>query len=151
MPIKRIITGACLLGLLAGWPLNAADIRFDGHFWRASDFQTRQFFVYSFVSGIVQGQDRVARQLLTKDGGGFRPECHQAVSRNINQLEAELSQLDRTRFISTLDAFYAVKRNRPLELKWALLVVMQQLKGMSPADLDRYIETLKPERPVKRQ
>lgn len=147
MPIKRIITGACLLFLLAAWPLHGADTRFDGHFWRASDFQTRQLFVYSFVSGIVQGQDRVARQLLAKDGGGFRPECHKAVSRNINQLETELAQLERNLFISTLDAFYAVKRNRPLELKWALLVVMQQLKGTSPADLDRYIETLKQEDP----
>ena len=143
MPIKRIIIGAGLLCLFAGWPLHGADTRFDGHFWRASDVQTRQLFIYSFVSGIVQGQDRVARQLLAKDGGGFRPECHKAVSRNINQLETELAQLDRNLFISTLDAFYAVKRNRPLELKWALLVVMQQLKGMTPVDLDRYIETLK--------
>lgn len=146
MPIKRAITGACLLSLLAGWPVFGADTRFDGHFWRQSAPQTRQLFIYSFVSGIVQGQDRVARQLLMKAGGeGFRPECHESVSLNINRLETELAQLDRNLFIATLDAFYEIKRNRPLELKWALLVVLQQLQGASPSDLEHYIETLKQE------
>ena len=134
MLIKRIITGAWLLGLLAGGPAFGADTRFDGHFWRASDLQTRQLIIYSFVSGIVQGQDRVAQQLLIMEGGGFRPECHQAVSQNINRLENELAQLDRSQFISTLDAFYEIKSNRKLELKWALLALMQQLKGTAPPD-----------------
>jgi hypothetical protein len=145
MPINRIFTGACLLGLLACWPVFGAQTRFDGHLWRESDLQTRQLFIYSFVSGIVQGQDRVARQLLVTGGEGFRPECHKAVSQNINRLETEMGQFDRNLFINALDAFYERKKNRPLELKWALLVVMQQLKGTSPADLDRYIEMLKQE------
>ena len=50
MPINRIFTGACLLGLLACWPVFGAQTRFDGHFWRESDLQTRQLFIYSFVS-----------------------------------------------------------------------------------------------------
>jgi hypothetical protein len=147
MPIKRIITGVCLLSLLAGWPVCGADTRFDGHFWRASDLPTRQLFIYSFMSGVVQGQDRVARQLLMKDGEGFRPECHQAVSQNINHLENELTQLNRDLFIRSLDAFYAEQQNRVLELKWALLVVFQQLKGKVPADMNRPIRTVKPKGP----
>ena len=103
-----------------------------------------RLFVYGFVGGIVQGQDRVAQQLLLKARAGtFRPECHQAVSKNANRLETEMTQMDRHLFIGALDAFYAVPSNRPLELKWAVLVVMQQLKGISPGDIDRYIEDLK--------
>ena len=137
MPIKPIITGACLLGLLTGGPVWGADTRFDGHFWRASNPQTRQLLIYSFVSGIVQGQDRVAQQLLAKEGAGFRPECHQAVSQNINRLETELVRLDRTQFINNLDTFYDVKQNQKLELKWALLKVMQQMRSTALSNPDR--------------
>lgn len=146
MPIKRVFVAVCLLSLLAGGPAFGTDTRFDGHFWRQSDPQTRQLFIYSFMNGIVQGQDRVVRRLLMKSGrGDFRPECHKAVSQNANRLETELAQLDRNQFMRTVDAFYDVPKNRPLELKWAVLAVMQQLKGTSASDLERYIETLKQE------
>ena len=148
MPILRAIAVVCLLCLLAGPPLSRAEARFDGHFWCQTDDQTRSLFVYSFMSGVIQGQDRVARRLLMPAGQGeFRPECHKAVSKNANRLEAELTRLDRRQFISALHAFYDVPSNRSLELKWAVLVVMQQLKGNSSTDLERYIETLKQQSP----
>ncbi len=144
MRIHHALAAACLLGLLTANPVFGDDTRFDGHFWRNSDARTRQLFVYSFMNGIIQGQDRVARRLVLQSSeGAFRPECHRAVSKNANRLEAELGKLDRRGFIDALDAFYALPANRELDLKWAVLVVMQQLKGTSPADIERYIEELK--------
>ena len=144
MRINQALAAACLLGLLTAGPVCGDDTRFDGHFWRQSDARTRQLFVYSFMSGVIQGQDRVARRLMMQSSeGAFRPECHRAVSKNANRLEAEMTKLDRHLFIDALDAFYDLPPNRELDLKWAVLVVMQQLKGTSPADIERYIETLK--------
>jgi hypothetical protein len=150
MPFKRSLVTASLSCLLAFLPaLGAgAESRFDGHFWRQADLQTRHFFVYSFMSGVVQGQDRVAARLLIKsDAGEFRPECHQAVAKNVNVLERELTRLDRAQFISAMDAFYGLKKNRALELKWAVLVVMQQLKGSPQSDLENFIEELRRQAP----
>ena len=96
MPIKQALMTAWIVCLLHGVPASGADTRFDGHFWRQADLQTRHFFVYSFMSGVVQGQDRVAARLLIKsDAGEFRPECHQAVAKNVNVLERELTRLAR--------------------------------------------------------
>ena len=148
MPIKRSLVAASLSCLLALLPAFGAESRFDGHFWRQADPQTRHFFVYSFMSGVVQGQDRVAARLLIKsDAGDFRPECHQAVAKNVNVLERELMRLDRAQFMSAMDAFYGLKQNRALELKWAVLVVMQQLKGSPPSDLENFIEGLRRQAP----
>ncbi len=149
MRIPHAIAAALFLGLLAGsLPVHAENQRFDGEFWRQSDATTRRLFVYGFVSGVVQGQDRVARHLLLKARAGtFRPECHQAVSKNANRLEAEMTRIDRQLFMRAVDAFYAVPSNRPLELKWAVLVVMQQLKGTSPEDIEAYIQDLKQRAP----
>ncbi len=145
MRIRHVLAVACLFSFLAGGlPAFGDETRFNGHFWQRSDASTRRLFVYSFMSGVIVGQDRVARRLLMPSGQGeFRPECHKAVSKNANRLEAELSRLDRRRFILALDAFYDQPANQPLELKWAVIMVMQQLKGTSPADIDRYIEELK--------
>ncbi len=144
MRIHHTLAAACLLGLLAALPVIGDDTRFDGHFWRNSDAQTRQLFVYSFMSGVIQGQDRVARRLMIQSSKGeFRPECHRAVSKNANRLEAEMTKLDRGRFIDALDAFYDRPANREIDLKWAVLIVMQQLKGTNPSDIERYIEELK--------
>ncbi len=144
MRIHHALAAACLLSLLAANPVFGDDTRFDGHFWRNSDARTRQLFVYSFMNGVIQGQDRVARRLMLHSREGeFRPECHKAVSKNANRLEAELTKLDRRGFIDALDAFYDLPPNRELDLKWAVLVVMQQLKGTSPSDIERYIDKLK--------
>ncbi|MBL0713466.1 MAG: hypothetical protein JJV98_07165 [Desulfosarcina sp.] len=148
MSWKHVIVTACLLCLPAGRPALGAEARFDGNFWRQSNQETRQLFVYGFMSGVVQGQDRVASRLLMKAAGGdFRPECHKAVSKNANVLESELALLDRAQFMAAMDAFYGLKKNRPLELKWAVLVVMQQLKGTPRKDLQRYIEQLRQQKP----
>ncbi len=149
MRIIQAFTLALLLCLLVGHsPAVAEGTRFDGEFWRQSDAETRRLFVYGFVSGVVQGQDRVARQLVLKtDAGEFRPECHAAVSKNANRLETEMTRMDRRLFMRALDAFYAAPSNRALELKWAVLVVMQQLQGTSKADIESYIEELKSRTP----
>lgn len=148
MPIKRALVAASLSCFLALLPAFGAEPRFDGHFWRQAEPQTRHFFVYSFMSGVVQGQDRVAARLLVKaDAGDFRPECHQAVAKNVNVLENELTRLDRSQFMSAMDAFYGLKKNRALELKWAVLVVMQQLKGTPQSDLENFIEELRRQTP----
>ncbi len=148
MPIKRSLLTASLSCLLALLPAFGAEPRFDGHFWRQADPQTRQMFIYSFMSGVVQGQDRVAARLLVKtDAGDFRPECHQAVAKNVNVLETELTRLDRSQFMSALDAFYDLKKNSALELKWAVLVVMQQLQGAPRGDLEDFIEELRRQAP----
>jgi hypothetical protein len=111
-------------------PASGADTRFDGHFWRQSDPSTRQLFVYSFLSGVVQGQDRVARRLMmTSSGGSFRPECHKAVSKSIDRLETGLGKLNRVQFMNALDAFYEVRSNRAVELKWAVQVIVLQMEG----------------------
>jgi hypothetical protein len=46
-----------------------------------------------------------------------------------------------------MDAFYGLKKNRALELKWAVLVVMQQLKGSPQSDLENFIEELRRQAP----
>lgn len=152
MSVKRIFVVACLSCLLVSFradlPASGMENRFDGHFWRRSDDQTRQLLLYSYMSGVVQGQDRVAQQLLIKSSdGGFQPECHKAAIQNLNRLEAELAQWDRNLFMRTLDAFYAVRKNRTLELKWALVLVMQQLKGAAAEELAHDSQTVKPGTP----
>ena len=148
MPIKRTLMAAGLSYLLICFSAFGAEPRFDGHFWRQSDPSTRRFFVYSFMCGVIQGQDRVASRLLIKsDRGDFRPECHQAVAKNANALETELTRLDRDQFMTALDAFYGPEKNRDLELKWAVLVVMQQLQGRPPGDLEDFIEALRQQAP----
>jgi hypothetical protein len=145
MPINRALVAACIACLLIGMPASGAATRFDGHFWRQSDPSTRQLFVYSFLNGIVQGQDRVARKLLMTSGGGsFRPECHEAVSKNINRLETGLGKLNRGQFMNALDAFYEVRSNRAVELKWAVLVILQQLEGAPAVENEREAEVSPP-------
>jgi hypothetical protein len=135
MRCPHTLIAICLLILLTAPSVHGADSRFDGHFWRQSDPSTRQFFVYSFMSGIVQGQDRVARRLLASSSGrGFRPECHRAVSHNVNRLEAGLARIEQQRFVEALDLFYAEKANRSVALKWAAQVVIQQLDAQSGAE-----------------
>jgi hypothetical protein len=115
-------------------PASGADTRFDGHFWRQSDPSTRELFVYSFLSGVVQGQDRVARRLLmTSSGGGFRPECHEAVSKSIDRLETGLGKLNRAEFMNALDVFYEIRSNRAVQLKWAVQVIVLQMEGAPAA------------------
>ena len=144
MPIKRALVAASSVWFLALIPAFGAELVYDGYFWRQSDAQTKQFFIYSFMSGVVQGQDRVAARLLIKAGAGdFRPECHQAVTKNVNVLENELSRLDRAQFMAAMDAFYDHKKNMRLEIKWAVLVVIQQLKGTPHSDLEALIQELR--------
>ena len=85
--------------------------------------------------------------LIKTDAGDFRPKCHQAVAQNVNVLETELTRLDRSQFMSALDAFYDLKKNSALELKWAVLVVMQQLQGAPRGDLEDFIEELRRQAP----
>ena len=148
MSITHALAAATLCCVMALTPAFGAEPPFDGYFWRQSDLPTKRFFTYSFMIGVVQGQDRVAARLLIRaDDGDFRPECHQAVSKNVNVLEKELTRLDQTQFITAMDAFYGLKKNRPLEIKWAVLVVMQQLQGKPQSDLEAFIENLQRQAP----
>jgi len=121
-----------LLAGTAAWPANTAT-PFDGHGWREASVARKQLYIEAFLSGVVLGQDRVARHLLlSKDGPDFHPECHPVVVKAINAMETQLERLDPAQLITALDAFYESEANLQLPLRWAIVAVLQQVQDAFP-------------------
>ena len=127
------VAAGILLAASTAWSETAAP-HFNGHDWRSAGLALKQLYVAGFLSGVVLGQDRVARRLLLSNGGpDFHPECQPVVVKAINAMEAQLERLDPAQLVAALDTFYEREENRPLPLRWAVVKVLQEVQDPATA------------------
>ena len=125
-----------LATLTASSAILPADTDFDGHFWETCPPQVKQFYVQGVLSGILLGQDRVVRYGLPDNGTSkLSPACHRAIVGVVNALERQIGRWDHNRLVGALDAFYRKPENRSLGLQWAVMVVMLEMHGAPPEDI----------------
>ena len=139
---KLILVAIIILGTVA---YGAADeIRFDGNFWNKSDRTVKDFFVSGILGGIIAGQDRVTASAMEGvEKGQVDIKCFAAISSLKNSLEADLEKIEVGQIVDSMDDFFSDSKNRPIKVKWAFLVVMQQIKGTSEAEIRKFIESIK--------
>lgn len=115
----------------------------DGHYWQQCPPDVKHLFVNGVMGGVLVGQDRVVAYALMKKGpSAVSPECHRAVVSVVNALERQIEKWDRNRFVEALDNFYDDPDNLALTVKWAVLVVMLEMRGAPQDEIREYIEQL---------
>ena len=118
----------------------AADTAFDGHYWRKCSTDEKRLFVHGVMNGILLGQDRVVRYGQADQGAKtLAPECQRAVVGIANVLERQIGKWDRQRFLEALVIFYKDSEHLDLNLRWAVMVVMQKLQGAAPDEVQNVI------------
>ena len=121
----------------------AAETVFDGHYWRKCSTDEKRLFVHGVMNGILLGQDRVVRYGQADQGAkALAPECQRAVVGIANVLERQIGKWDRQRFLEALDTFYKDTEHLDLNLRWAVMVVMQKLQGAAPDDVQNVIRPI---------
>ena len=122
---------------------HSADVVYDGNYWRQCTTDVKHLFVDGVMGGIMVGQDRVVgHALLNKGSSAVSPECQKAVISVVNSLERQIEQWDRNRFVEALDDFYEEPDNLALTVKWAVLVVLLEMRGAPQDEIKEYIEQL---------
>ena len=113
----------------------AAATTFDGHYWQRCSADEKRLFVHGVMNGILLGQDRVVRYGQADQGAkALVPECQRAVVSVVNVLERQIGKWDRQHFLEALDTFYRDPDHLDLDLRWAVMVVMQKFSGTAPED-----------------
>ena len=129
-------------GLFSSTVLCAGTV-YDGNYWQQCPPEVKHLFVRGVMSGVLVGQDRVVGYaLMNKGPSSVSPECHQAVVRVVNTLERQIEKWDRNDFVEALDDFYDDPANRMLNVNWAVLVVMLEMRGAPQDEIRDYIEQL---------
>ena len=124
--------------------VGADEIRFDGNFWKNSDQTTKEFFVSGVLEGVFTGQDRVmASTMEGVEKGTIGMKCFAAISSLKSSLEADMEKIKVGQLVDGIDEFYSDFKNRSIKVKWAYLVVMQQIKGTSEEDTKKFIESVR--------
>ena len=124
--------------------VGADEIRFDGNFWKNSDQTTKEFFVSGVLGGIFAGQDRVmASAMEDVEKGKIDMKCFAAISSLKSSLEADMKKIKVGQIVDGIDEFYSDFKNRSIKVKWAYLVVMQQIKGTSEEETKKFIESVR--------
>jgi hypothetical protein len=114
----------------------AADTVFDGHYWRKCSVEEKRLFVHGVMNGILLGQDRVVRYGQADRGAkALAPECQRAVVGVVNTLEKQIGKWDRKLLLEALDTFYDDPDHLDLNLRWAVMVVMQMQHSAAPEDV----------------
>lgn len=139
---KLILVAIIIMGTVA---YGAADeIRFDGNFWNKSDRIVKDFFISGILGGIIAGQDRVTASAMEGvEKGQVDLKCFAAVSSLKNSLEADMEKLEAGQIVDNMDEFFSDSKNRSIKVKWAYLVVMQQIKGTSEEEIKKFIESIR--------
>lgn len=123
--------------------VQSAETVYDGNYWQQCPIEIKHLFVRGVMSGVLVGQDRVvAYALINKGPSTVSPECHRAVVRVVDTLERQIEKWDRNRFVEAMDDFYADTDNRMLNVHWAVLVVMLEMRGAPQDEIREYIEQL---------
>ena len=122
--------------LLTGATARCADTVYDGNFWITSPLPVKHLYVHGVLGGILLGQDRIVRYATVgRDESVFSPECQRALIGMANTLERQIENWDRDRLVEALDRFYKTPGNRPLNVKWAMMAVMLEMRGAPPEDI----------------
>jgi hypothetical protein len=143
--MNRIVFAAVIFTVLLLFSPTAqsADTVFDGTYWQQCPPDVKQLFVNGVMGGVLVGQDRVVGYaLMNKGPSPVSPECHQAVVRVVNSLERQIEKWDRNSFVKALDHFYNDPDNLHLNVKWAALVVMLEMRGAPQDEIREYIDQL---------
>jgi len=120
-----------------------AGTAYDGHYWQQCPPDVKHLFVNGVMGGVLVGQDRVVGHALMDNGpSAVSPECHRAVVSVVNALERQIEKWDRNRFVEAIDNFYDNPDNLNFNVKWAVLVVMLELRGAPQDEVREYIEKL---------
>lgn len=136
---SAIVTVLILLSTTA----QGTDAVYDGHYWQQCPPDVKHLFVNGVMGGVLVGQDRVVgHALMNKGPSAVSPECHRAVVSVVNSLERQIEKWDRNLFVKALDNFYNNPDNLDLNMKWAVLVVMLELRGAPQDEIREYIEQL---------
>jgi hypothetical protein len=122
----------------------ADDIRFDGDFWNKSDRTVKQFFISGILGGIIAGQDRVmASAMEGVENGQIDMKCFAAISSLKSLLEADMEKIEVGQIVDGMDEFFSDFKNKSIKVKWAYLVVRQQIKGTSEEEIKKFIESIR--------
>ncbi len=136
---SAIVTALILFSSTA----KGADTVYDGNYWQQCPPDVKHLFVNGVMGGVLIGQDRVAGHALMNNGpSAVSPDCNRAVVSVVNALERQIEKWDRNRFVEALDAFYEDPDNRILNVKWAVLVVMLEMRGAPQDEIREYREQL---------
>ena len=139
---KLILVVLIILGTVAN--VGADEVRFDGNFWNKSDRTVKEFFISGVLGGIIAGQDRVTASAMEGvEKGQVDMKCFAAISSLRNSLEADLEKIKVGQIVDGIDAFYSDSKNRSIKVKWAYLVVRQQIKGASEEEIKKFIESVR--------
>jgi hypothetical protein len=108
----------------------------DGHYWRNCSSEEKLLFVHGVMSGVLLGQDRVVRYGQADRGAAaMTAECQRTVIGVVNALERQIDRWDRNQFLEAMDDFYNDPDHLDLNVRWAVMVVMLQLQGAAPEDV----------------
>ena len=129
--------------ILFSTAVQGADTVYDGNYWQQCAPDVKHLFVDGVMGGILVGQDRVVgHALLNKGSSAVSPECQKAVISVVNSLERQIEKWDRIQFVGALDKFYEDSDNIGLTVKWAVLVVLLEMRGAPQDEIKEYIEQL---------
>ena len=139
---KIILIALIILGSVTH--VGADEIRFDGNFWNKSDGTVKEFFISGILGGIIAGQDRVmASAMEGVENGQIDMKCFAAMSSLKNSLEADMEKIEVGQIVDGMDEFFSDFKNRSIKVKWAYLVVRQQIKGTSEEEIKNFIESVR--------
>jgi len=127
---------------------SGADNGYDGHYWRKCPAEIKHLFVHGVMSGVLLGQDRVIRYgLEDQSTQTVDPQCQRTVVGLVNSLERQIETWDRNRFVEALDSFYKDPDHLDLNVRWAVMVVMLELHGAAPEDVQNAIRQIPSQAP----
>lgn len=133
---QSIIVVAALLVFGTAATAGAANLPYDGHYWKKCSTGEKLFFIHGVMSGVLLGQDRVVGYGAADRGTKtVAPECQHALVGLVNTLERQIERWDRNEFLEALDAFYNDPDHLDLNLKWAVMVVIAKLQGAPSEDV----------------
>ena len=73
----------------------------------------------------------------------YNAECFKTVYSLHKSLEVRIKKIDAEQLLDGIDEFYSDFRNRSIDIKWAFLVVMQQIAGKPEKDINQFIEYIR--------
>lgn len=143
MTIKKMILVVFVI-FVSTAHVHANEVRFDGNFWKKCNETTRELFARGVLGGMTLGHDRVLGSMMFEVGNpNYNAKCFEKVSNLHKSLEVGIKKIGAEQIVDGIDEFYSDFRNRSIVIKWAFLVVMQQIDGKPEKDINEYIEYLR--------
>ena len=74
---------------------------------------------------------------------GFSEKCFKTVTSLHESLEDEIKKIAVEQVVDGIDEFYSDFKNRSIDLKWAFLVVMQQIEGKPEKEIKEFLDYIR--------